>query len=193
MTASGGSSIYGQSPINPGLSATGLLNGQGVGALTGLSNSFGIANTTDAGSYALHVVGTLTNSNYRVTRTDSAWTVKPAELIVTANGGGSVYGQSPTNPGLTVIGLQNGDALTGLSNSFGITNFTNAGTTTLNVNGTFSNQNYVVSRRAGIWTVDQAQLTVTANSQSRLLSEADPLLTYRITSGQLFNGDRLLR
>ena len=70
---------------------------------------------------------------------------------MTANSGVSVYGQSPTNPGLTVIGLQNGDALTGLSNSFGITNFTNAATTTLNVNGTFSNQNYVVSRRAGIW------------------------------------------
>jgi filamentous hemagglutinin family protein len=190
VTANGGSSIYGQSPTNPGFSATGLQNGQGVDVLTGLSNSFGITNMTGAGSHTLGVVGTLANGNYRVTRIDGTWLVNPAELVVTANGGNSVYGQSPVNPGLTVIGLQNGDVLTGLSNAFGITGATNVGVYTLGVVGTFSNPNYVVSRGTGMWTVDRAPITVSANPQSRMFSEADPLLTYRISSGQLFNGEQ---
>ncbi|WP_164172251.1 hypothetical protein, partial [Streptococcus pneumoniae] len=74
-------------------SATGLQNGQSVAVLTGLSNSFGITNATDAGDHTLSVVGTLTNGNYRVTRHDGTWTVNPADVVVTANGGSSIYGQ----------------------------------------------------------------------------------------------------
>uniref|UniRef100_UPI0013D5C294 hypothetical protein n=1 Tax=Enterobacter asburiae TaxID=61645 RepID=UPI0013D5C294 len=73
--------------------------------------------------------------------------------------------------------LQNGDVLTGLSNAFGITGATNVGVYTLGVVGTFSNPNYVVSRGTGMWTVDRAPITVSANPQSRMFSEADPLLT----------------
>ena len=60
----------------------------------------------------------------------------------------------------------------------------------LRVAGLLTNTNYVIDNRlAGLWTVDRAALTVAADPQSRLFSEADPLLTYRITSGRLFNGD----
>ena len=194
VMANGGRSIYGQSPLNPGLSATGLQNGEGIDVLTGLTNSFGITSRTGAGSYATRVVGTLTNGNYTITsRNEGVWAVNPAAITVTANGGRSIYGQSPTNPGFGAIGLQNGegvDVLTGLTNSFGITGRTNAGQYALNVAGQLTNPNYVVAGRvAGLWIVDRAALTVAANPQSRLVTELDPLLTYRITSGQLFNGD----
>lgn len=167
VTALGGASTYGSSPANPGLSATGLVNGQDVSVLTGLSNSFGITNQTDAGSYATSVVGTLTNGNYAVAnRAGGAWLVTPAPIVVTALGGASTYGSSPANPGLSATGLVNGQdvsVLTGLSNSFGITNQTNAGSYGTSVNGTLTNGNYTLANViGGQWVVNPAAVVVTA-------------------------------
>ena len=79
VTALGGSSNYGSSPSNPGLSATGLQFGQSANVLTGLSNSFGITSTSAIGSYTLSVIGTLTNPNYSLAGTNNGvWTVNPA-------------------------------------------------------------------------------------------------------------------
>lgn len=76
VTALGGSSTAGSSPANPGLSATGLQNGQTVAALTGLRNSFGITSSSGAGSYILGVAGALTNPNYTVASVSpGTWTV----------------------------------------------------------------------------------------------------------------------
>jgi len=167
VTAIGGSSTYGASPANAGLSATGLQNGEGVNVLTGLSNSFGITGTTNAGTYTLSVTGTLTNGNYTLAGTNTgSWTVNPAPVTVTAIGGSSTYGASPANAGLSATGLQNGEGvnvLIGLSNSFGIIGTTNAGTYTLSVAGTLTNGNYVLAgTNTGSWTVNPAPVTVTA-------------------------------
>ena len=171
VTALGGTSVYGASPANPGLSATGLQNGQSVSVLTGLSNSFGITAASGVGAspYTLNVAGTLTNPNYSVSGTNTGtWTVTPAPITVTALGGTSVYGSSPANPGLSATGLQNGQSvsvLTGLSNSFGITSVSGVGSSsyTLNVAGTLANPNYSVSSsNTGTWTVTPARITVTA-------------------------------
>jgi filamentous hemagglutinin family protein len=166
VTALGGSSTYGASPVNPGLAATGLQNGQNVSVLGGLSNSFGISNASNAGTYALSVAGSLTNTNYVVASTNSGtWTVNPASISVTALGGSSTYGASPANPGLAATGLQNGQnvsVLGGLSNSFGISSASNAGTYTLSVAGSLTNTNYVVaSTNNGTWTVNPASVSVT--------------------------------
>jgi len=76
VTALSGSSIYGASSSNPGLSATGLQNGESASVLTGLSNSFGISKTSAAASYVLSVTGTLANPNYVVAGTVSGtWLV----------------------------------------------------------------------------------------------------------------------
>ncbi len=91
------SSTASRRPI-PALRRKGLKNGQNVDVLTGLANSFGITSTTGVagGPYALSVAGALTNANYRVTaRNDASWTVTPASIVVTANGGTSVYGSAP--------------------------------------------------------------------------------------------------
>jgi filamentous hemagglutinin family protein len=162
VTALGGASTYGSSPANPGLSATGLQNGQAVGVLTGLSNSFGIANTSNAGSYTLSVAGSLTNANYTLASTSSgSWTVNPASVSVTALGGSSTAGASPANPGLSATGLQNGEnasVLTGLRNSFGVTSASRTGSYTLSVAGSLTNANYVVTATGnGTWTVTPLQ------------------------------------
>jgi filamentous hemagglutinin family protein len=199
ITANGGTSVYGASSTSPGLSATGLQNGEGVGVLTGLFNSFGITATSGVagGPYTLSVAGMLTNPNYQVASLNTGiWTVTPAPVVVTANGGISIYGSSPSNPGLSAAGLQNGegvDVLTGLANSFGITQASGVAGNPyrLSVVGLLTNPNYqVTSRNFGIWSVTPASITVTADPQSRLFSETDPALTYRITAGRLFNGDQ---
>ncbi len=168
VTANGGTSVYGDAPADPGLSATGLVNDETVAVLTGLANSFGIIGTTNAGAHTLTVTGTLTNGNYTIAeRHDGTWTVTPKEITVTANGGTSVYGDTPANPGLSATGLVNDETaamLTGLANSFGIAGTTNAGTHTLVVEGTLTNGNYTVAAREnGTWVVSPKAITVTAN------------------------------
>jgi filamentous hemagglutinin family protein len=165
VTALGGTSTYGASPANPGLSATGLQNGQNVSVLSGLSNSFGVGNASNAGTYTLSVAGSLTNTNYILASTNNGtWTVNPASISVTALGGTSTYGAAPANPGLSATGLQNGQnvsVLSGLLNSFGIGSASNIGTHTLNVAGSLTNTNYVVaSTNTGTWTVNPAPVIV---------------------------------
>ena len=78
VTPLGGSSVFGASPSNPGLSVTGLVNGQTVSVLTGLTSAFGITGTTGVGTYVLNIVGALTNPNYKLAGTNVAlWTVLP--------------------------------------------------------------------------------------------------------------------
>ncbi|WP_163969075.1 hypothetical protein, partial [Raoultella planticola] len=83
------------------------------------------------------------------------------------------------NPGLSATGLQNGegvDVLTGLINSFGITQVSGVVGSPyhLSVLGMLTNPNYLVTaRNVGIWSVTPASITVTADAQSRLLSESD--------------------
>ncbi|MBN8962546.1 MAG: hypothetical protein J0H71_15545, partial [Rhizobiales bacterium] len=186
VSALGGSSVYGSSSTNPGLSATGLKNGQDVSVLTGLSNSFGIDRQTNAGTYTLAVDGTLANPNYSISgTTPGTWTVTPAPITVTANSGTSVYGSVSSDPGLSATGLRNGQdvsVLTGLSNSFGIDPTTNvAGSPyTLSVLGTLTNANYAITtRNTGTWTVTPAPITVTANSGTSVYGSAssDPGLS----------------
>ncbi|WP_454731262.1 MULTISPECIES: GLUG motif-containing protein [Cupriavidus] len=172
VTATGGRSTYGDTPSNPGFTAEGLVNGQNIGVLAGLTNSFGIDPTTNADEYVLTVSGTLTNGNYRVALRDGRWIVDPKAITVTANSGRSIYGDAPTNPGLTAEGLVNGQnigVLAGLTNSFGINHGTNAGSHTLRVNGTLTNGNYLVTEaRDGTWIVDPAHLLITANNATRI-------------------------
>jgi hypothetical protein len=95
-------------------------------------------------------------------------TVAPAHVTVTALGGASTYGGSPSNPGLSAAGLVNGQSvsvLTGLGDDFAILPTTNAGTYALHVTGTNTNGNYVVDNTVnGSWTVDRASLFITADS-----------------------------
>ncbi|HET6248931.1 MAG TPA: MBG domain-containing protein, partial [Tepidisphaeraceae bacterium] len=112
VTALGGTSTYGQSPGNPGLSASGLQNGESVSVLTGLSNGFGITNLTNAGNYTTSVLGTLTNGNYTMGSSNpGSWVVNPAALTYVANPASSNFGSAfPAFTG-TVTGFVNGETM----------------------------------------------------------------------------------
>jgi len=181
VSAEGGESTYGDRSINnPGISAEGLVNGQDVSVLTGLSNSFGIDATTHAGTHRLTVSGDLlADSNYEVIGRDiGTWTVNRKQISVAAVGGHSTYGDVvANNPGFTVEGLVNGQdesVLTGLSNSFGIDNTTRAGTHTLTVEGQLDDaSNYeIVGRQDGSWLVNRKQISVAANGGQSTYGDA---------------------
>ncbi|MFC6747412.1 beta strand repeat-containing protein [Methylobacterium persicinum] len=116
VTALGGTSTYGETASNPGFTATGLVDGEGIDALKGLSNNFSITPQTGvSGSpYTLSVTGTVANGNYIVTeRRDATWTVTPRTLGVTAKAASRPIGDA--NPDFTydTRGLVNGDGLSG--------------------------------------------------------------------------------
>jgi hypothetical protein len=116
VKANGGSSIYGNNPVNPNFTAIGLVDGETESVLTGLSNSFGIDGTTPVGTYVLQVIGTLTNANYTVTADDSAeWIVNKRPLTVKANDETIEFGETPKLTYSIISGnLVNGDALSGV-------------------------------------------------------------------------------
>jgi filamentous hemagglutinin family protein len=96
VTALGGSSGYGTSPANPGLSATGLKNNEDVSVLTGIANSFGITSSTAVGRYTTDVTGSISNPNYTVAnRYTGTWDVTPLR--------GSVSDSPSTAPGISNV------------------------------------------------------------------------------------------
>jgi hypothetical protein len=143
-----------------GLAVTNLVAGDDAG----LSGSGTLA-AKDVGTRALSSTGgaltglAVSNGNYTVTGGSGTVVVSPANIIVTALGGASLVGSSPTNPGLAASGLQGGEGvgvLTGLSNSFGITSQSDPAHSpyVLSVLGTLSNPNYnIVARIDGTWIV----------------------------------------
>ncbi|WP_163366849.1 MBG domain-containing protein, partial [Klebsiella aerogenes] len=54
---------------------------------------------------------------------------------------------------------------------------------------TANNPNYVVSYAGADLTVTPRAITVTANAAGRDYGDANPALTYALTSGSLVNGD----
>ena len=111
---------------------SGLVNGDTVTNVTLISFGSSAAASVAGGPYAITATSALGNglSNYTIGYANGLLTVNPSWITVTALGGSSTYGSSPSNPELSATGLQNGQSasvLTGLSNSFGVTNASDAG------------------------------------------------------------------
>ncbi|AHF91088.1 filamentous hemagglutinin [Opitutaceae bacterium TAV5] len=145
----------------------------------------------NAGSYDVTTGLYSSQQGYDLVSTGSALTIVPVSIVVTANGGASVYGDTPANPGLAAEGLVNGETvavLTGLDNSFGIGATTNAGSHTLTVEGTLTNGNYIITtRNDGTWIVSPKEITVTANGGTSTYGDAPANPGF--TAGGLVNGE----
>ncbi|WP_244472830.1 MBG domain-containing protein, partial [Methylobacterium sp. Leaf104] len=193
VTAQGGRSVYGDTPVGPGLSATGLAGGQDVGVLTGLSSSFGLDGRSAAGSYTLTVTGRLGNGNYRLGAIEAGtYTIDRRPPTVTADALTRVYGAADPVLGYTLggRGLVNGDRLSG-----GLLTAATAGSGVGRyaiVQGTLAaSADYAVSYRGADLTVAARPITVTADPQVRVYGAADPVLTYGVGGLGLVAGDRL--
>ena len=198
VTATGGTSTYGDAPSDPGFTASGLQNHEDVTVLTGLSNSFGITASTDAGDHTLTVAGTLTNGNYVVDGTTNAtWTVNKAQLTYVADAATKTYGDAnPTFSG-TVTGFVNSDTLSSGATSGTLTwssladKTTGAGTAAISGSG-LSAANYTFVQASGnatALTIDKAQLTYVADAATKTYGDANPTFSGTVTG--FVNSDTL--
>ncbi|MBL9159095.1 MAG: filamentous hemagglutinin N-terminal domain-containing protein [Verrucomicrobiales bacterium] len=170
VTALGGTSAYGQSPSNPGLSATNLASFDTASALTGLSNSFGIDSTSPINTYTLNVAGMLTNGNYNVTATNpGSWSVTPRELTITVNNLSKIYGNTLTFAGteFTTSGLINNDTVTSATlASAGAVNTASVAGGPYDITGSMAVgtglENYTINYVSGSLTVTPRPIRVTA-------------------------------
>jgi hypothetical protein len=162
-------------------------------------SSAGTPATANVGTYAIAVSqGSLVaSSGYTFGFSNTGvLTVNPTGLTVTANNATQTYNGSPYSGGngVTYSGFVNGEGASVLSGTIAY-----GGTSQGAVNvGTYSvipsnlvSSNYMINYVAGTLTINKAPVTVTANSQTKLIGSSDPPLTYRVTSGTLFGDDTL--
>jgi len=184
VTADAKSKIY--ADANPTLTATEGNTVAGAAAL-----DYTLATTadqfSDVGSYAI-TVSLGSNPNYSVTTTDGSLTVGQRSVSVTADDQSKTYGDA--NPTFTAT---EGNTVAGAATlqytlATTASQFSNVGSYPISIT-LGSNPNYSVTTTDGSLTINQRSVTITADAQSKTYGDADPSLTYAVTSGSVVNGD----
>ena len=182
ITANDGSKTYGQTFTtgsgSTAFTSSGLQNSETIASITIFSA--GAGNTAAVNAYSIvpsaATGGTFTASNYNITYTNGTLTVGQANLTITADNGSKTYGQAYTvgsgSTAFTSSGLQNSETIGSITiSSPGAVNTAAVNTypiiPTAGTGGTFTASNYAISYIDGILTVNQANLTITANSGSK--------------------------
>ncbi|MDM1368027.1 MBG domain-containing protein, partial [Myroides marinus] len=122
------------------------------------------------------------NGNYTMTFTRSNLTITPANLTVTADAKTKVYGSADSVLTYKVSGLVNAEkesdvlvgSLTRLAGE-------NVGTYIINQGTLVANGNYTMTFAGNNLTITPANLTVTADAQSKVYGSVDPTLTYKVS------------
>ena len=188
VTADDANIVYGQALPSFTATAVGLVNGDTLSSLGGVTFGGDSQTAVNAGTYTITASG-LDASNYRIAYNEGTLTIDKAPLSVTADDANIVYGQALPSFTATAVGLVNGDTLSGLGGvTFGGDSQTavNAGTYTITPGG-LDDSNYVISYNDGTLAIGQAPLSVTANSQTMVYGGPLPLLTASYSG--FVNGD----
>ncbi|MDN5284873.1 MAG: hypothetical protein JWR38_1147 [Mucilaginibacter sp.] len=160
----------------------------------------GVTNSP-VGSYPITPSGAV-SSNYTIVYQPGTLTVTPASLTVTANNWTKTYGQTLTggagSTAFTSAGLVGTETIGSVTITYGAggaagdvaNTYTGAIVPSTATGGTFNAANYNISYAVGNITVGKAPITVTANTQAKTYGEADPALTYTVTSGALAGTDK---
>ena len=137
VTANSDTVTYNGLAQNSGFSASGLVNGETISVLDGVSVSTG----TNAGTYVLKASGT--DENYNLTFVDGTLTISKANATVTANSNTVTYnGQIQNVNGFTASGLVGNETESVLTGITGATaSGKNAGEYVTTLSGTDGNYN----------------------------------------------------
>jgi hypothetical protein len=119
--------------------------------------------------------------------------VNKADLYVTAATNSKTYGQTATDTG-SLSGVVSDDGITASFSSPGDPAAAPVGTGSYTITATLSDPdnklgNYTVHQTDATLTVNPAMLHVAADAQSKVYGDADPPLTYTVTTADLKNGD----
>ena len=208
ITAGSTSRVYGSAdpvkaftaPTGTNGSGSGLVNGDSISSVTntiaGTAIATANAGTTHAITSSDPVFGSGSAGNYAITYANGTLTIAKAHLTVTANNQTRYYGEDNQPLTETITGYVNGEDATSASVSGSASGSTSAdaktgaGSPTINGSiGTLSAANYDFTAANGTLTIAKAHLTVTANNQTRYISEDNPPLTETITG--YVNGETL--
>ncbi|MGA0786954.1 MAG: beta strand repeat-containing protein [Ilumatobacteraceae bacterium] len=187
VTAADKSKTYGEGDPTLTYSVT---SGSLVGSET-LSGSLARTTGDDAGTYAINQ-GTVTsanNPNYDITFAAGTLTINTKPITVTADAQTKVYGESdPTfTYSVNAGGLVGSDSLSG---SLARASGESVGTRAISI-GTLTNANYAITLVPANLTITAKSITVTAADKSKMYGEADPSLTFSVTTGSLVGADSL--
>jgi hypothetical protein len=180
---------YGQTNSVFSVSYSGFVNGQNGSVVTGPlayacldTNNVPVGTNTQVGVYPIHVITPQTATNYNIGYVDGTLAVTQAVLTVSADPQSRLY--ATTNPVLTVTysGFVNGEGtnvIIGQPDLDTAANlFSPVGAYDIVVGpGSLSATNYSFSLTNGTLTVGKALLTVTADNQSRLYGQTNPVFT----------------
>ena len=127
------------------------------------------------GSYAINQGSLALSANYTLTYTGANLTIGKKTIMVTANAQSKNYGSADPALTYTSTALVSGDSFTGaLSRVAGET----AGSYVINQGSLALSNNYTLNYTGANLTINQIQLTVTADNQSKFYGDANPALTF---------------
>jgi hypothetical protein len=156
------------------------------------SDAFMGALTRDAGesvgTYAVREGTLALSSNYTLTYVGAGLKITARPVTVTADPQSKVYGYG--DPALTYKltsgSLVGGD---GFSGSLGRSAGENVGHYDITLGTLSAGGNYDLTFVGAKLTVTPRPLTTTADPQTKVYGDADPMLTYKVTAGSLASGD----
>jgi len=183
VTANSVSTTYnGKDQTATGFSAKGLVNGETITVLSGVSAT---VTGKDAGKYTNTVTGV--DKNYDLTLIDGSLDIAKAKATVTANSVSTTYnGKDQTAAGFSATGLVNGETESVLSGVSATVTAKDAGQYTNTVTGV--DKNYDLSFIDGSLDIAKAKATVTANSVSTTYNGKDQTAAGFTATG-LVNGE----
>ncbi|MEI7667039.1 MAG: YDG domain-containing protein, partial [Synechococcaceae cyanobacterium ELA263] len=196
LTLSGGRVYDGTTTVSgSSLSASGV-NGESfllLGAGSVAEKNVGTQKLNDLGTLALGAgsIGALASNYKDLSIAESSYAIDKAPAVVTANSGSRVYkGVTQGISGFSATGLVGSDTSADLSGVSAGGSSRNAGTYATQAFGTA--QNYQLSFVDGLFTINQAPLTISAATDSRVYNGTTSSSgTPTVTSGQVFSGDTL--
>ncbi len=145
----------------------------------------------DIGSYGISQGTLALNSNYDLTYVGDSLTINPLSITVSADARTKIYGSS--DPVLTysyIPGLVNGDSFSGtMARVAG----EDVGSYEISQGTLALNSNYDLTYVGDSLTIDPLAVTVSADAQTKVYGDSDPVLTYKfspaLVNGDSFSGD----
>ncbi|MBX2916007.1 MAG: gliding motility-associated C-terminal domain-containing protein [Cyclobacteriaceae bacterium] len=161
------------------ISYTGFVNGDTAGEITAPAAATTATITSNVGSYPIQLSGG-SSTNYNFTLQNGTLNIVTSPLIVRADDKSKTYGQANPTFTLTYTGFLNGDnaaSITPPSITTTATATSTVGTYPITLSGG-SALNYGIILQSGTLTIHKANLTVTANNQTRSYGAVNPTLTF---------------
>jgi len=184
VTAESKSKVYGN--LDPALTFTtsGLVNSDNISVVSGSPvREVG----SNVGSYAILVGAITAGANYDVNFVSQRLAITPATITVYADAIGKIYGQADPDLSYAVNGYVNSDNSSIFSGSLLRAAGSNVGSYAISKGTLSAGANYNINFVPASFTIAKANLTVSADSQTKAYGSADPTLTFAVSG--LTNGD----